>query len=228
MGLGWQAQTAPQWSRAEWPWRRAGAFCSPEESRSLWLDDAARTHSQSPAGPGQGRGQGWMGPSRAAAPSRNPTAGRGQLCLLNHVPPAGEAGVSRTGRAGALGAPLPQPRHGGSLPWDKEGRSGCVPHLGKVQLPCPSRRASRAVPQVQLLAQRRQDSCKIQTAFSFFPSWHLFFLCTSLHTSGVNPASHLLSGPDGAPWLPALAPLPMPVPALWSRAAGCILLIPNL
>uniref|UniRef100_A0A663MP13 Mex-3 RNA binding family member D n=1 Tax=Athene cunicularia TaxID=194338 RepID=A0A663MP13_ATHCN len=51
-----------------------------------------------------------------AAKPRSPASQPG-LCLLNHVPGAGEAGLSRTGRAGALRAPLPQPARVQPLPW---------------------------------------------------------------------------------------------------------------
>lgn len=69
--------------------------------------------------------------------------------------------------------PLPQPRHLSC--GTRRGGGGCVSCLGEVQLPCPSRRASRAVPQVQLLAQRCQWTCRIQTAFSFLSILVSFF-----------------------------------------------------
>lgn len=46
---------------------------------------------------------------------------------------------------------------------------------------------------------RCQWTCRIQTAFSFLSILGLFLPCTSLNTSGLNPASHLLKWPYGAP-----------------------------
>lgn len=123
------------------------------------------------------------GKGRAAAPSHDPTASHGQLCLLNHLPPAG--------KAGAQGAPLPQPRHWGSLPWDKEGRGWlCPPPWGGPAPLSPGVHPGLFLKFSCWLRGVRGPAGSRQLLPSF-PSWHIFFLCTSLNASGVNPASHL-------------------------------------
>lgn len=116
------------------------------------------------------------GEGRAAAPSHSPTGSRGQLCLLNHVPPAGKAGLSRTGRAGALGAPLPQPRHWGSLLWNKEGRGWLCPPPWGGPAPLSLQECIQGCSSGSAAGSGVSGPAGSKQPFPSFPSWVFFCL----------------------------------------------------